>query len=104
MSDKNMTVGNHSVVITDLSKLPSEPCAIAIGEGAMVIGYGTFDDVLRSELIALLNELRIEHYTDLTGVNDCEFVWSNGKCACTCGADEHNAKIDAMIIKLKRKE
>ena len=82
MSDKNMTVGNHSVVITHLSKLPSEPCAIAIGEGAMVIEYGTFDDSLREELIELLKQCKYEHCID----------------------NALNTKIDAMIIKLKRKE
>ena len=99
MSD-NMTVGNNSVVITNIDKLPSGP--LAIGVGVTVIGYGTFDDVLRRDLIELLEACKRDHYTDYAGVNDCDYDWTNGKSACTCGASELNAKIDAMILKLTR--
>ena len=82
MHDKNMTVGDHSVVITDLSKFTSEPCAIAIGEGAMVIEYGTFDDSSREELIELLKQCKYEHCID----------------------NALNTKINAMIERLTRRE
>ena len=99
MSDKNITIGNNSVVITDTRGLKP---GSAIGVGAMVIGNGTFDDALRSDLIKLLNELRIDHYSDFNeGRLDCG---SYHGLTCDCGADEHNAKIDAMIKRLTRGE
>ena len=97
MSD-NMTVGNNSVVITNIDKLPSGP--LAIGVGVTVIGYGTFDDVLRRDLIELLEACKREHYTDGgSGLRDCDSYFDR---PCDCGADEQNSKIDTMIIKLTR--
>ena len=99
MGDKNMTVGNYSVVITNTDHLPNRP--LAIGYGATVIEHGTFDDALCSDLIELLEVCKREHYTDYAGVNDCDYDWTNGKSACSCGAAELNAKIDAMIARLR---
>ena len=97
MMTDNMTVGNNSVVIRSLEGLPPGP--VAIGAGAMVIS-GSIDETLRRDLIELLEECKQDHYSDGNeGWQDCQSYYDN---PCDCGADELNAKIDAMIGRLTR--
>ena len=97
MSD-NMTVGNNSVVIRSLEGLLPGP--VAIGAGAMVIGDGSIDDVLRRDLIELLEACKRKHQEFIPGRWSCGIYYYNRSC--DCGADELNAKIDAMIGRLTR--
>ena len=93
----NMTVGNNSVVIRSLDGLPPGP--VAIGAGAMVIS-GSIDEALRHDLIELLEACKREHKEFIPGRWSCGIYYYSRSC--DCGADELNAKIDAMIVRLTR--
>lgn len=57
----------------------------------------------RDELLSVLNKLRIDHYQCEDGYYSCpksgDCPNSNPNDDCNCGADDHNAVIDATIAK-----
>lgn len=54
------------------------------------------------EIIRVLERAKHEHYTEPEGLVSCMYnpVYSPDR-KCDCGADEINAEIDALILKLK---
>lgn len=57
-------------------------------------------DELIVELMELLKDIRPEHYSEPEGLSSCDALRSDNRLPCDCGADEINAKIDAMLAKL----
>lgn len=67
-------------------------------------------DNVRDKVIAVLEKAKHEHYTDRSGLGNCDgIVWDKVKncyveadfAECTCGAKAINDEIDAMIHELR---
>ena len=54
------------------------------------------------QMIAALELVKHDHYTDREGLHDCEVACGRGPC--DCGALEANILIDSVIEELKRIE
>ena len=82
---------------------------ITTGRGLMVCWRCNEEARIRNEslltresneaVVELLNECKQEHYSTRSGLMDCGSFEDR---PCDCGADELNAKIDAMILRLTR--